>query len=94
MVKATSISDWLLETKINASAIMTPGPDAEKRRIQLNPTDGHAYHWENAAFTFLIKTQVAVKNLKHSSVTSFIGTHLVLARTALLYRGVSLVSRV
>lgn len=46
------------------------------------------------AFTFLMKTQVAVSNLKRSSLTHFVGTHLVLARTAVLYRGASLVSRV
>ena len=34
MVKATSISDWLFESKINANAVMTPGPDAEKRHLK------------------------------------------------------------
>lgn len=79
MVKAPLISDRLFVSKINASAIMAMGPDAVKR----HPIEHNCWpciSLETVVFTFLIKTQEAARNLKHSSVTSFIDTHFILAR--------------
>lgn len=54
---------------------MIMGPDAVKR----HPMEHNCMSLETVVFTFFIKTQVAARNLKHSSVTSFIDTHFILA---------------
>lgn len=55
MVKATSISDWLFKSKINASAIMIQDPDAEKTH-PVEPNQWLRMPLETVAFIFLIKT--------------------------------------
>lgn len=54
---------------------MVMGPDAVKR----HPMEHKCMSLETVVFTFFRNTQVAARNLKHSSVTSFIDTHFILA---------------